>query len=268
MSVDRHWRWRCVVESARTLPGATFSPITRNYVNGLHIQYVDSSFSHLISARVHSHNLPVMSVLDAHLACNQPSSPSLGEMYVGSFYGFAATILSLATNLAATSVIAYKAWYVLCSHVTCCYSRSNDSTSMLRQHRRFIKANLRRLSGRTQVQRVMGVLVESGVAYCALRVRLPLQGLLLAWSGCRLQRLSSKLPQAFVFALQLYKRSPDFTYSASANGERLDWLAVNFLPAFFTPFIVSVVFCMVPLKYIDRHSRTHLSSFRPCTPWL
>lgn len=89
----------------------------------------------------------------------------------------------------------------------------------------------------------MGVLVESGAAYCALWVRLLLQRPLLAWSSGRLLRLSPKLSQAFVFALQLYKRSPDLSYSASANGERLDWLAINFLLTFFTPFIVSVVFC-------------------------
>ncbi len=37
---------------------------------------------------------------------------ALGSLFIGDKRGLAASILSLITNIAATSLIAYKAWYV------------------------------------------------------------------------------------------------------------------------------------------------------------
>lgn len=63
-----------------------------------------------------------MGVLDARVACDsnlrRKTGRDIGGMYVGTDYGFAATVLSLATNVLATSVVAFKAWYVPWSYAT------------------------------------------------------------------------------------------------------------------------------------------------------
>ncbi|KAI0665754.1 hypothetical protein C8Q78DRAFT_1083611 [Trametes maxima] len=69
-----------------------------------------------------------------------------GTLFVGDAYGVAAAALSLATNVSATFLVGLKAW----------------------QHRRLIKENLNRLSGRTRVEEVLLLLVESALVYCLL----------------------------------------------------------------------------------------------------
>lgn len=58
-----------------------------------------------------------MGIVDAQLACKGWPFSGAGELYMESNYGFAATVLSLATNVGATSVVAYKAWYVAYTHM-------------------------------------------------------------------------------------------------------------------------------------------------------
>ncbi|KAI0687967.1 hypothetical protein C8T65DRAFT_746850 [Cerioporus squamosus] len=69
-----------------------------------------------------------------------------GTMFSGDAWGIAAAISSLLTNVVATTLIAYRAW----------------------EHRRTIMSYLRGSSRRTQVERTLALLVESGVLYCAL----------------------------------------------------------------------------------------------------
>ncbi|TFK82048.1 hypothetical protein K466DRAFT_438072, partial [Polyporus arcularius HHB13444] len=69
-------------------------------------------------------------------------------IFGGSVYGIAAGLFSLLTNVAATALIAYRAW----------------------MHRRLIMSYLKGCSPRTQVERTLALLVESGVLYSALWV--------------------------------------------------------------------------------------------------
>ncbi|KAH9850508.1 hypothetical protein C2E23DRAFT_314633 [Lenzites betulinus] len=86
-----------------------------------------------------------MGIADAQSSCRKV--PTLtGNLYLEDAYGTAATVLSLTTNLVTTCLIGYKAW----------------------QHKQFIKHTLKGLSCRTQVQRIMAVLVESGAIYCII----------------------------------------------------------------------------------------------------
>ncbi|KAI0690136.1 hypothetical protein C8T65DRAFT_730903 [Cerioporus squamosus] len=71
-----------------------------------------------------------------------------GSMFSGSAYGVLAGLSSLLTNIAATSLIAYRAW----------------------EHRRIIMSHLKGFSPRTQVERTLALLVESGLLYCAIWV--------------------------------------------------------------------------------------------------
>ncbi|KAI0808344.1 hypothetical protein C8Q74DRAFT_1187806, partial [Fomes fomentarius] len=72
-----------------------------------------------------------------------------GALFGGDGWGTAAAILSLVTNLVATSLIGLKAW----------------------QHRRLVRAHLTQGTMRTQVERTLLLLVESGLLYCTLWVR-------------------------------------------------------------------------------------------------
>ncbi|KAI0744355.1 hypothetical protein C8Q80DRAFT_1186454 [Daedaleopsis nitida] len=68
------------------------------------------------------------------------------SLYSGDKWGLATCILSLVTNVAATSLIGYKAWH----------------------HRRLVAQHLRMGSTRTRVERTLTLFVESGSVYCIL----------------------------------------------------------------------------------------------------
>ncbi|RDX47373.1 hypothetical protein OH76DRAFT_1354415, partial [Lentinus brumalis] len=70
-----------------------------------------------------------------------------GDMLIDDLWGIITGLSSLLTNIIATTLIAYRAW----------------------QHRRTIMTYLR-ASRRTQVERTLALLVESGLLYCALWV--------------------------------------------------------------------------------------------------
>ncbi|KAI0690138.1 hypothetical protein C8T65DRAFT_102083 [Cerioporus squamosus] len=73
---------------------------------------------------------------------------TIGSLFGADGWGIAAAMLSLLTNMAATILIAYRAW----------------------EHRVLIMSHLKRCSARSQVERTLSLLVESGVLYCALWV--------------------------------------------------------------------------------------------------
>ena len=76
-------------------------------------------------------------------------------------------VSSLITNILGTSVITLKAWYALgfCSGTT--------SLNRHRRYRRWIVADLQRVvNKRTKAERVMFLLIESGVFYILSGVRL------------------------------------------------------------------------------------------------
>ena len=82
--------------------------------------------------------------------------------------GLACAVLSLATNVIATALIGYKAWYaIILGH-----DREYLNNICIRTNRRTIKKY--QMGGQTVQARAVSVLmfiVESGVGYCLLWVR-------------------------------------------------------------------------------------------------
>ncbi|KAI0808411.1 hypothetical protein C8Q74DRAFT_1189462, partial [Fomes fomentarius] len=70
-------------------------------------------------------------------------------LFFGDAYGVAASALTLLTNITATSLIGYQAWV----------------------NRRSIRDHLGLHSLSSQLERVLSLLVESGVVYCVIWVR-------------------------------------------------------------------------------------------------
>ncbi|RDX41701.1 hypothetical protein OH76DRAFT_1489272 [Lentinus brumalis] len=69
-------------------------------------------------------------------------------MFTGDIWGIVVGAFSLLTNVAATTLIAYRVW----------------------EHRRIIMSYLKGSSPRSQVERTLALLVESGLLYCVLWV--------------------------------------------------------------------------------------------------
>ncbi|TFK83154.1 hypothetical protein K466DRAFT_589968 [Polyporus arcularius HHB13444] len=86
------------------------------------------------------------------MANSGPSPASVGfkrdTLLSEEFWGILAAVFSLLTNVVATTLIAYRVW----------------------QHRRVIKLYLKGSSRRSQVERTLALLVESGLLYCVLWV--------------------------------------------------------------------------------------------------
>ncbi|RDX54309.1 hypothetical protein OH76DRAFT_1082402 [Lentinus brumalis] len=76
------------------------------------------------------------------------SGSTTGIWFGGDVWGYIALLFSLSTNIVATTLIAYRAW----------------------EHRRIIMSYLKGSSPRTQVERTLALLVESGLLYCGLWV--------------------------------------------------------------------------------------------------
>ncbi|KAI0687965.1 hypothetical protein C8T65DRAFT_127594 [Cerioporus squamosus] len=97
-----------------------------------------------------------MGIMDTRDACNTGVAPTVvgyaraisGAMFSDNLWGIVTALSSLVTNIVATTLIAYRAW----------------------EHRRIIMSYLRGSSRRTQVERTLALLVESGLLYCALWV--------------------------------------------------------------------------------------------------
>ncbi|RDX42102.1 hypothetical protein OH76DRAFT_1411488 [Lentinus brumalis] len=70
------------------------------------------------------------------------------SLFAGDVWGVITVICSLSTNFVATMLIGYRAW----------------------KHRSLIISTMGKSSGRTQVERTLALLVESGLLYCVLWV--------------------------------------------------------------------------------------------------
>lgn len=69
----------------------------------------------------------------------------------------------LATNIVATSLIGYKTWYIVKFRTR---SWSSLSTWHNRTYRRFIRQNIIGKNRKTSIQKILAILVESGILYC------------------------------------------------------------------------------------------------------
>ena len=83
--------------------------------------------------------------------------------------GAVAASLSLLTNFTATMLIVYRTWCVTASLSHRWSMKITDA--LRREHRHIVMWYLQESSPRTQVERTLGLLVESGLLYCAFWVR-------------------------------------------------------------------------------------------------
>ena len=92
----------------------------------------------------------------------------LGTLYQGIASGVAASVLSLSTNLWATLLVGYKAWYVVGLR-NFLRSVTRSLTVMLsgRKSRRRLKGYL--VAG-SPTEKLFALLIESGAVYCTLWV--------------------------------------------------------------------------------------------------
>jgi hypothetical protein len=89
----------------------------------------------------------------------------------------------LGTNVLSTSLIAWKAWYVVCALVSLpplLRRLTPPPLPLHREYRRTVGAQLRKGSPSERVEKVLGLLIESGFVYCLLWV-------IASWSVRRLR---------------------------------------------------------------------------------
>ncbi|KAI0808383.1 hypothetical protein C8Q74DRAFT_1187428, partial [Fomes fomentarius] len=132
-------------------------------------------------------------VVQLHDPSNGLNTPlPLGALYTGDKWGLAASIISLLTNVTATGLIAYKAW----------------------THRRFIGSHLQMGSTRTRAEKVLALLVESGIAYCFLWV-------------CLVSLLSGAIPQSFLQMFMVIYQSLT-TYNVNTHSDKDSQFTLGF----------------------------------------
>ena len=82
------------------------------------------------------------------------------------YFGIAALFLSLASNISATVLVAVRIWYDRsCPVCRCC-------SQVSRLYRRQVATHARQTNRRTFFERFMELLIDSGIAYTLLWVRL------------------------------------------------------------------------------------------------
>ena len=94
-----------------------------------------------------------------------------GVTFTGFPVGTAASVLSLGTNVLATSLVGYKAWCVTTSSPpphTPHISLIRPGTYLLRQSRKRIRGYFVGGSVASQVEKLFSLLIESGAIYSAL----------------------------------------------------------------------------------------------------
>ena len=122
-------------------------------------------FSCSLRMRLMSRVYVATGVIDTSFSCKAQG----GFMYEGLLVGTVASMLSLGTNLAATALTAYKAWFV--SSFIQCRISVEYMTYSCRVHRRCIRRRVASGSHNTQVESIFALIVESGALYCTLWVR-------------------------------------------------------------------------------------------------
>ena len=152
----------------------------------------------------------------------------MSDMFAGDIWGMLAASFSLSTNIVATTLIAYQAWYVA-------FTSSPEigvlTESALRKHRVFIMANMKGLSRRTQVGRTLAQIVESSLLYGTLWVSI------YAMNNAAYKATSDDLlGQVFIEAYALCQY-------LDVRGDALSRSSQLFLSGFF--FVMSG--CVVPL---------------------
>ena len=85
------------------------------------------------------------------------------------FFADGYLVLTMIVNVVATSLIAYKAWYVL----QIAYRKATCLIGLIvcREHRRILKNYVGTGGSKTRTLKALALLVESGMIYCALLVR-------------------------------------------------------------------------------------------------
>lgn len=121
---------------------------------------------------------PVLGVLDATLSSGKGSNGNqgfiilpdsqAGTLFENNSFGLATCLLSLTTNLVATLLIAFKAWYGLWPRGL---SSVQPITVVSRTSRMRLKGYLvAKAGGPSRAEKLFSILIESGTVYCAIWV--------------------------------------------------------------------------------------------------
>ena len=171
------------------------------------------------------------------LSTSQQFSSSYG-FYFQNQFGTASIILSLTTNIIATSLIAYKTWYA--------FFYANMIYTILmsygyRQHWRILRVHLGNGKATKRVLKILALLVESGIMYSFLLVCRPYSGISLSHSD-RWDR------KAFIAAWQSLLLSAESGNKVNPNAR---------------PILLALIYlllgCLVPL--IVRHTQHDCITF-------
>ncbi|TBU54583.1 hypothetical protein BD310DRAFT_827659, partial [Dichomitus squalens] len=97
-----------------------------------------------------------------------PDRHAIGSVYAGLTYGVAAFVLSFSTNLLATLLVGYRAWYEPIGHELGNADVRSMRISRKARHefRKYIVVGPRR----SQMEKVLALLIESGAVYCTFWV--------------------------------------------------------------------------------------------------
>ena len=127
-------------------------------------------------------------------------STSLGTYFQNNL-GTAAVILSLATNIIATALIAYQAWWRATPTFHCDVLSNRP---FRRRHWRVLRTHLVKGHGTQSALKMLALLVESGVVYSIFLVRYPrfqisfaahlFKALIVAWEGVGISLASGSHP--------------------------------------------------------------------------
>ncbi|EJF55647.1 hypothetical protein DICSQDRAFT_73275, partial [Dichomitus squalens LYAD-421 SS1] len=97
-----------------------------------------------------------------------PDRHAIGSVYAGLTYGVAAFVLSFSTNLLATLLVGYRAWYEPIGHELGNADVRSMRISRKARHefRKYIVVG----PLRSQMEKVFALLIESGAVYCTFWV--------------------------------------------------------------------------------------------------
>ncbi len=152
-------RMRRLATQSRQLDGLTAVDFDHEYVSTIYIRLLVIPPS----------NSPNVCGTIGMVKSQDPQTTGLTFLVQGNVYGQLAAILSLSTNVLATSLIAYKAWCVLAMlpPVQCSFSIARK---LNREHRQMMKRHFAEDMTTSRVFKALALLMESGFIYCALLV--------------------------------------------------------------------------------------------------
>ena len=157
--IEKHWPYRSAFCCLQFV-GLVFTPSTRSTHRVVRLVSVGGT----IGTRIGTYYTPEGPAQDS----SHPLTHAIDILQVSDF------LWSLLTNIAATAIISHKTWWVPRRSITpVAHSVSIVHVLTSRRHRMVISEGLRKArNGSTRAEKILVILIESGVLYCLSGVRL------------------------------------------------------------------------------------------------